>query len=113
MSLEAKKAAFDLDNSILRHVQRKRYPDYSFVDINRYYHGEAAQVEEILMSNDSSTLLNRQKFMWRADMTEEEMIGLIEKVVLRDHRATGKTRERVCSFCWRQIMVMIVILKGS
>ena len=95
MSLEAKKATFDVDNIILKHVWRECYPDYSLVDINRYYHGKAAQVAEILMSNDSRTLLNRQEFMRKADMTEKEIIALIEEVVLRDYRATSKTRKRV------------------
>ena len=95
MSLEMKKMALDADREVLQHVRSRRYPNYSFVDVNRYYHGEAALVEEILSNTKSRTLLNRKEFRKAANMNREELTSMITSVIERDTRATAPKKKRL------------------
>ena len=95
MALEMKKMALDADREVLQHVRSRRYPNYSYVDVNRYYHGEAALVEEILSNNKFRTLLNRKEFRKAANMNREQLNSMITAVIERDTRATAPKKKRL------------------
>ena len=62
MSLEMKKMALDADRKVLQHVRGRRYPDYSFVDVNRYYHGEAALVVQRRLQQKNRNCTTHSQF---------------------------------------------------
>ena len=95
IALEMKKMALDADREVLQHVRSRCYPNYSYMDVNRYYHREAALVEEILSNNKFRTLLNRKEFRKAANMSREGLNLMIKAVIERDTRATAPKKKRL------------------